>query len=1358
MAEIISYPEKSILSENDYLLISDSQNSYITKKTKVSDINALAPANTGIDGSGTANYIPKFVSTKVIGDSIIYNGTDTISIGAETNVAESRLNVYKTSDMTTAAPHVATFNEASSDHSASLWPGSGNNSADIYGSVSRSTFTGSGTLDQLMGANPVSRHSGSGTVQFVQGVQTTASLQGDGTAEFIYATYSKANINGTANTTVDAALGGWHVAELNGENNVDDIYGTISNVMLTKGTVNTSAVAHLLDFDQVSADTTVSNVYYIKAENDNLTATGEKFFIKEETGLPSQFSNKLILDSYGSGTYTGTATQRLAVDTNGNVIELPIGSGPVDGSGTANYTARWIDTDTLGIGALYDDGTKVGVGTTAPLGKLDVYSTTGLGLRIRSPQGTGIRVQGGSSSHNVAEFQNSVQNTVMVLNDVGKLGIGTTSPAEKLHVNGEVRIDGNDGVATKKIRSSYFSSSQNLDLESGSSADIILTSNRVGIGTASPSEKLEVAGYAKASTGFKAGNYTILSESGNETSLSNSAYYPMFFKTNNSVRMTISNAGNIGIGTTSPGAKLDVSGSVFVHGGNGLYSNDFRAYSGSDITFHNTGNTTFASNVGIGTTSPARNLHVHASSGNAYLQLTQSSTGVTSNDGFQISMGASQVNFINRENGNMVFETNNSEKLRITSGGNVGIGITSPVAKLDVAGNGTGPSVYSYAYTVNAGMRIHGNESALDIIGTDSGNHGSSILLRNANEGFGFVNNPALDVFQLKSFTANNNGFNIHGTGYNVDSLVDIMTIEKTGNVGIGTTSPSGPLHVKSSTNSNIVYVDTNANAIGDNAYIRFNGNRAQVGWIDAAVTLTDAGANKDIKLKVNNGSIFLMTSNTARMFVNSSGNVGIGTTSPGQRLHVNSSSTNHVAVFESTDSVAEITIKDSSKYTRLLNVSTDFKIMPNDGASEFIFEGDTGNFLNPNHIRLVDGGKVQFGSSQDLDIFHNGTDSSIINGTGHLYITNESDDKDIIFKSDNGLGGVTSYLTLDGSTTHAYFSNPGNVGIGTTSPSYKLDVSGSFRATGESTFTSNLLFTDNARIKAGTGQDFQIYHSGSHSYIDNTTGDIRFQQFADDGKIRFYNDDGTGGTTEYFRLDGDSVKSVFSKPVQFPDNTRIMVGSSNDLEIYHDGSNSYIADSSGSGGLRISTNQFRVYNAATNELIINANENSSVELYYDNDKKFETTSTGVAITSTGTGDSLLITNTDDSSSAAPVITLKRDSSTPANGDYLGQLKFKGNSDTGAERVYAKITAKISDATNGAEDSLIETAVRDNGSNLIVSRQTHQNLKLINGTGLESDGDVYIPTVGKGLIIKSPDGTRYRITVDNSGNLGTELA
>ena len=112
-----------------------------------------------------------------------------------------------------------------------------------------------------------------------------------------------------------------------------------SNVVLKNGEVNDDAIGHFIDFDQVSANTDINNAYYIHAKNDSLSVTGEKFFIKDETGVPSQFSNKLVLSAYGSGTFTGTATQRLAVDTNGNVIEIPIGSGPVDGSGTANYTA-----------------------------------------------------------------------------------------------------------------------------------------------------------------------------------------------------------------------------------------------------------------------------------------------------------------------------------------------------------------------------------------------------------------------------------------------------------------------------------------------------------------------------------------------------------------------------------------------------------------------------------------------------------------------------------------------------------------------------------------------------------------------------------------------------------------------------------------------------------------------------------------------------------------------------------------------------------------------------------------------------------------------------------------------------------
>ncbi len=113
-----------------------------------------------------------------------------------------------------------------------------------------------------------------------------------------------------------------------------------------------------------------------------------------------------------------------------------------------------------------------------------------------------------------------------------------------------------------------------------------------------------------------------------------------------------------------------------------------------------------------------------------------------------------------------------------------------------------------------------------------------------------------------------------------------------------------------------------------------------------------------------------------------------------------------------------------------------------------------------------------------------------------------------------------------------------------------------------------------------------------------------------------------------------------------------------------------------------------------------------------------------LSIGNTTTGDSLDITTTEDSSDAAPVICLKRNSSSPTDGDYLGQIKFKGENDADQEVVYAKITGKISDASDTTEDGLIEFTIKDGGSNTIAARLTNSALKLINSTALEVDGSV----------------------------------
>ena len=106
------------------------------------------------------------------------------------------------------------------------------------------------------------------------------------------------------------------------------------------------------------------------------------------------------------------------------------------------------------------------------------------------------------------------------------------------------------------------------------------------------------------------------------------------------------------------------------------------------------------------------------------------------------------------------------------------------------------------------------------------------------------------------------------------------------------------------------------------------------------------------------------------------------------------------------------------------------------------------------------------------------------------------------------------------------------------------------------------------------------------------------------------------------------------------------------------------------------------------------------------------------------TGDSLLLTTTENSSTAAPVITLKRNSDSPASSDYLGQIKFKGENDADQEVVYAKITGKIQDNTDGTEDGLIEIANRKAGSNNIGVRIKSDKVQLLNGTTLEVNGQV----------------------------------
>ena len=191
-------------------------------------------------------------------------------------------------------------------------------------------------------------------------------------------------------------------------------------------------------------------------------------------------------------------------------------------------------------------------------------------------------------------------------------------------------------------------------------------------------------------------------------------------------------------------------------------------------------------------------------------------------------------------------------------------------------------------------------------------------------------------------------------------------------------------------------------------------------------------------------------------------------------------------------------------------------------------------------------------------------------------------------------------------------------------------------------------------------------------------------------------------------------------------DNAKIQIGASQDLELYHNGSNSFIVNKTG----------YLQINATETEAAMFINPNAAVRLCYDNDLKFETTSTGVKVFSAVSGNGILEVYSGDAGSAAgPEIKLYRNSSSPADADYLGQIKFAGESDTGVERNYAKITGKILDASNGTEDGIIEFAHIKAGSQTITGRFRSDSFQLLNGTALTVAGS----TTVTGNIIPSSD-------------------
>jgi hypothetical protein len=238
------------------------------------------------------------------------------------------------------------------------------------------------------------------------------------------------------------------------------------------------------------------------------------------------------------------------------------------------------------------------------------------------------------------------------------------------------------------------------------------------------------------------------------------------------------------------------------------------------------------------------------------------------------------------------------------------------------------------------------------------------------------------------------------------------------------------------------------------------------------------------------------------------------------------------------------------------------------------------------------------------------------------------------------------------------------NINVGMITSAYiNSGFATNFTFSGISTFQSDVHFGDNDSLFFGDGNDLEIFHSGGDSIIrDVGTGRLNLQSdgleirlgstsgekyavFSNNGAVELYYNDSLrlDTSTHGINVSGGinvSAASTFQGNVYLGDSDVLNFGDGNDLQIDHNGSSSRIIDTSGtlvyrsashkiidtSGTLVYRSASHKIRNQGGTEELATFTENGSVELYYDNSKKFETVDIGANVIGNLEADSLNIT------------------------------------------------------------------------------------------------------------------------------------
>ena len=662
--------------------------------------------------------------------------------------------------------------------------------------------------------------------------------------------------------------------------------------------------------------------------------------------------------------------------------------------------------------------------------------------------------------------------------------------------------------------------------------------------------------------------------------------------------------------------------------------------------------------------------------------------------------------------------TNGTEAARFDSSGRLGIGYTSMIKEL----------------MVNGSILIANNNGFLQYDG--QGNVATLLNLTTAN---------TLDIGQ--STHVDDIHFNIEGTA-------DAMLLNSTG-LGIGGT-PQSKLHVVG----------------GD---IRIDNNQGYLAETAGGGVITAAKMDGSDNLLIADGNFVIdVTGSSELMRLNSTG-LGIGGTAD-RKLHVNSGTENANTIFESTDTAVTVRFKDSTGESEL-ECRNDWRFSNNAGANEQMRIASSGNVgianTNPSDALTIGNASNTKKASIKIDStsFSDASVSFSHNGTyGFTIGTDESDGKKFKISSGDTLG-TNDRLVIDGST--------GNVGIGGVSaPSCSLDI-----YNGSGWAELHLDGSNGGELKlqkAGTTHlDLYASDSGSTGSVIKAQSNLQLSSnnSTDANRSIYLNSSGNVGigTTSPSMLI-DCQRSGNGNVAQFGDGTRahrFYVDSANAI-LAIDGSVPYQIWTGGAERMRIAsdgdiTQNYINYTDGSNYEALKISAESD-HIKYDttsigsfasntrehrfnvnNSTKFRVSSSGVL----NYGHYYIVGNYELNNSWNDLILT---TSTQTDNDII----FKpNNSET------ARITSDYFRFRDSSGKAVQIQASVGNEARILANNQDHgtalnlvlssEQLKIktdqgaVHSATFDETGDLELLTDGKGLILSSPDGTRYKITCANGG-------